>query len=623
MKTRDNKDLFSDIQIKKAAEWWAQYLPGRKNVSFDEINEHSKIEGRSKRILHAQHNMHIGTWAAITDEQYSNFIKILTNKIRAKLKLEKSYTGLQYLRIGHVSVYDPPKIVDEAMQEANIRASAFGLFPYKTEMHIYDNGQIQVGDEVISTDPAFKYFAPTQTDLFSRAPYVKIEGQKFKLVEVDLENVKESHLFHGEVRRNTKFNVDSVRIWGDDPKEVIKKVYTKLYVDDFNGSENDFLKMTNQQLVEILQNRKKFKAIFKSDWIFYHKSKERLLKDTSYGSVGAVSVEALTDDVYQYTTGPVRANIAPQDGTVGSYMLHPIKKGDFLIYREDKSTLDYMDKAPGFAAKLCDEKGNILSDKTYKVGDALPLKNVSLDFVKAAGEELAVAAISYEFKTASERITHVVPETERNLLQKASSFAGDMLIDDCATKMIKGDLSVPIGIIACSTTAISKAIILKDRNREDPKVLQLPNIEDGKAISKLAVQSGLTRMFKAQADKVGAAILQKTGVATISGVATTGVLSTMVPPIAAAVVATGVQQLRLPGVAQVPENEQTIGQQLGHMVACAGITASVAMLPVSVPVGVVGCFIGVIANSIFGKKREPVQPLSKNEDFTEVQSLKV
>lgn len=218
----------------------------------------------------------------------------------------------------------------------------------------------------------------------------------------------------------------------------------------------------------------------------------------------------------------------------------------------------------------------------------------SSSIVKGAGEELSTATVTHLFRSAPERFLPVVPDNERNAFQNIISLSSDLLINLGARDMATGNLSIPEGLAVCGTATISKAIVLKTEKEEEKKPEPF-TIQDGKAIAKASTQAGLIRMFQAQAGKIGESVATESGVTASVGMATAAA------PIVAGLYIT---PLRLPGVPQVPESEKTVAQQVGHMVVNAGIIASIGFFPISIPTALAGCFIGIVANTIIGKKRE-------------------
>ena len=232
---------------------------------------------------------------------------------------------------------------------------------------------------------------------------------------------------------------------------------------------------------------------------------------------------------------------------------------------------------------------------------------VPVGISKVAGDELLKAVITHTFISAPERLETVVPEEERSVFQNLLSLSSDLLVNLGAREISTGNCTIPEGLAVCTTASIAKALALRAENQEDKK-LELPNINDAKAIGKATVQAGIIRMFRAHAEKVGESILIKTGATTASATATAAIVG-------APVAGLFITPLRLPGVRQVPENEKTVAQKAGHMVVNAGIIASLGLLPISIPVALAGCFIGVIGNTIVGKQRSCMKPLIQETGF--------
>lgn len=324
-----NKNKFTQIQRETAAKWWAQYLP-------KEINEY----------VHGQYNL---------------FIKILADKMLT-IKLDE-YGDFSFIRLGDSSSYDSPHIVDEALKEAGINFPSFGNFPYNTEMRLYDNGHILVHGNVIRTNPAFEHYDNTTS--FNNAPFMKITGDKIRIVEIPLTAAESLYAHH--IHLPDQFRINSLKSPWDSKEEVISKIYTAIHLRDFTKSEEEFLKLSNDDWIAILQDKKRLQEIFKKGtFIYYRKNINDILKNTEYGHIGKVTLEKIGENYYQHSTGVVRVKTVPQEGTIGHYDLTKLSPGDFLIKRS--LGMNYLAGDSSFVAKLCDAEGNEISDKIYQPG---------------------------------------------------------------------------------------------------------------------------------------------------------------------------------------------------------------------------------------------------------------
>ena len=129
-------------QALAAAKYWGNFLPGVKDVYFSDINKHSKLD-TSKTMQTISILNKIARQGTVTQDQYNSFVEILAKKILAK---ELDWDSVQ---LGHSSFYEPPEEVQEAIDEAGLKISAFGIMPFKTQMNIYPDGHIEVNYKTI------------------------------------------------------------------------------------------------------------------------------------------------------------------------------------------------------------------------------------------------------------------------------------------------------------------------------------------------------------------------------------------------------------------------------------------------------------------------------------------
>jgi hypothetical protein len=222
------------------------------------------------------------------------------------------------------------------------------------------------------------------------------------------------------------------------------------------------------------------------------------------------------------------------------------------------------------------------------------------DVAKITTEEFAVAAIAHTFKSAPERLIYTVPEDKKTTAQTIASTCLDEVINLSARGMVNNLVSIPVGTITCTTAAISKAIALKDKNVSDPKKPEHFNIHDAEAIGKAMAQGCINRAIQYQVISLSNALAQES---------TSSIINIIVPVTSALFVTPLIQQIRLPDVPQVPDDEQSTAQQIGHMLANAAIAVSVGLLPISLPIGFIGCIIPIIGKTIIGKKRDQTEDM--------------
>lgn len=349
--------VFTEHQLMTAATWWAQFLPGVKKVSFEALNQYAKIQGQDADWLQFIHHLRQSE-KTINQEQFETFIKSLMQNIKT-LHIQKEWGGLYYIQLGHESIYEPPNIVEQALLEAKISNSAFGLFPFKTEMRIYHNGHIKVGRKVYTSNQDVAHYDLQDENLcedFQNASYMVIRGAPFRLVTINLDALTGSLYFGSQLNLKPLKNIESDTF-----------IYITLHLRNFNGSEHEFLQFSDKEWIDILQDRDKIKEHFTSSAFFYYKnSKEKALEKNSFIGLGEVMSEELHEGYYRYTTGPVKMILAPQDGTVGEYLIR-VRKHDCLIRKDNENVIRiWTEELPLFEARLCDSHGKILSDKVYK-----------------------------------------------------------------------------------------------------------------------------------------------------------------------------------------------------------------------------------------------------------------
>lgn len=142
-----------------AAKYWGTFLPGVQDICFSDINKHSKLDiTKAMSVLHQ-----IAHEKPITQEQHEKFIEILAQKILTK----DFYRGS--IQLGDMSSYEPAKEIEEAINEAGLEISAFGIMPYKTQMNLYPDGHTTINYETVdlSQNPAVCSKTEYYTELYS------------------------------------------------------------------------------------------------------------------------------------------------------------------------------------------------------------------------------------------------------------------------------------------------------------------------------------------------------------------------------------------------------------------------------------------------------------------------
>ncbi|MCC2646947.1 MAG: hypothetical protein K0R02_1012 [Rickettsiaceae bacterium] len=404
--------IFPREQVKAAAKWWAQYLPGYKTVTWDEINKNTKLlgeMGETASILNFMMRKAALKEVDIKDpeeraksikeltEKFDKFIEILSHKIYMK-ELNSGYSD--YIQLGHASFYEPPHEVEEALKESGIKAVAYGLFPGKTEMDIFYNGQINVHNKIIYTPPHLTHYTKDNLDL-EHAPYMVIKGYDYRIVEIKTDKVTDLYEINLYGDSKTKrYDLDKAHYsWKTGVHSRPEKVYMKIDEKDFKNIE-DFSKITDEDLIKILQNPEQMLQVFKKNAFLYYKDKLDNEGTSFMGGIGKVTPENLGNNFFKYTTGPVKVVKVDKDGIIDGYNVCEVKAGEFLIYREVKKdsekcleTFPASYKDSGFAAYLSDKDGNILYNKAYYPGDELPVENIQIESSTNIKEEILVVGI--------------------------------------------------------------------------------------------------------------------------------------------------------------------------------------------------------------------------------------
>lgn len=363
---------FSTNQLIVAANWWAKYLPQmNNNISFDEIARNADLN-KNLNIYRANFETGKKLQNPISPDQYNYFIQILVEKM--KMLPIKSENGLPYIQLGNRLRYDPPEILEEAVKGSGIQIGDIGLFPWQVDMKIYSNGHIKVDDEIISTNPLVTHYDLDTVQANLTAPSLKISGHPFRIIEIPLYHLK-NDLFSGKINELKTFNPNILKGRYDRSSKSFNMAYVQIFLADFKGNEEEFLKLSNDDFISILQNPSQLRLLFKDNTFLYYKNnKEIFLKETFLIGFGHVTPEPLTFNYYQYTTGVVKTLPVLQEGTISfGNELYPVYPNDILIYRGDRNYLSCLSKNDLFVARLCNNEGHILSDSVIRSGNDLLL----------------------------------------------------------------------------------------------------------------------------------------------------------------------------------------------------------------------------------------------------------
>lgn|GEM_PF-2943315 len=163
--------LIDDTVARQAAVWWAQYLSYVRDVKFSGI---CNFKEDTIEMVHKAQKKY-----CVPKKLVDNFIDILQGKI---LLLEAQYHR-KYIMIE--IDYNPPKIIEEAIDEAGIRVSPFGLFPFKTNMVIHQDGYIIVNNKVVYLNENLKLLSANDP-ILAESIKVKINLPQFIILKINL-----------------------------------------------------------------------------------------------------------------------------------------------------------------------------------------------------------------------------------------------------------------------------------------------------------------------------------------------------------------------------------------------------------------------------------------------------
>ena len=343
---------FSRHALKTAAALWAQYLPGVSSITPKKRNEvqhqsHNLVTEAAQPLMIEMNQRQ----SAVTAEQVNTFINALHIKIFENSEKNLRHTPA-YLSFGNKWSYEPPISIDEALEEAGIECNTFGRFPQKEEMRIYANGHIQFCNTITQTDPQELHY-DASTPFLNDAKTAVIVGRRFKLFEIsytpgdsfyegtingpfsDVTRFTPSNHFSMDETGLAKWVIDSERKrFNDELKEEKDNIkYLKIDLKDFKGTEDELIRMSNEELCIILKDIDKIKLHFKSGSHLRYTPKVDLT--TLYTDIGNTTAKLISNNYYQRVTDVVRIFYAPKSGTIidscYGINLDAVKAGSLLI----------------------------------------------------------------------------------------------------------------------------------------------------------------------------------------------------------------------------------------------------------------------------------------------------
>lgn len=318
--------------------------------------------------------------------------------------------------------------------------------------------------------------------------------------------------------------------------------------------------------------------------------------------------------IYGYMTFSTKNKDIQQDIIKRCQLLH-------LPFEEGEPDRDFNPPLSFVGVRVNDENVNdvkqfleIIDDVTKSYGiPTPPIPTASEQIIKLAREatqEIATSAISHTFTSFPDHFVKVSPENEWTLAQKIAAIIADNVIYSSSRMMVNGDVSIIKGLAVCSTAAMTKGMILKDEEKGlSPKSYGHTDLE---MIAKLSLQSGLTHVIQSQLEKFAQHI---------SGHSDQLVKNSKLPLPLMFLLTGAFQQFRISGIPQMNSEEETTLQKVGHLVASAGIAASVGIMSHSPWLGAAGCATGIVANTLFGRKPSSSLNQEKDQDKDQVKDI--
>ncbi len=353
---------YSSFQIESAIAMWAKCIP----------NVH--LQGIDFTPPQPQNRIPIDQTLEITSAQLQNFVKALFDEIKKIGCIVKH--GLTYIEIIAHDKRNPTPALMNALKQANIDTKFYSCFGYNL-MRIYSNGNIQFNDEVYCTNDETSHY-DTKVD-FSNAPYMRVNLGKYKLFAIPY--TEGEALYSGWVDKKA---IVQLGLTPYTPDEVTGTLYMSIKLDDFLGSEEELLRMTAEDLKDILKDESRIKQTFKAG-AFISLDKNRPSEVSIYRSPGNFIVRAslIGLDYYQEQTDPIRLLQISKQGTILDSIpackdrrLIELTPNSYIFLAGDEAdTLNYFCVSPELNSMellLCDSNGNLLPGQIYCWGEDLP-----------------------------------------------------------------------------------------------------------------------------------------------------------------------------------------------------------------------------------------------------------
>lgn len=313
-----------------AATWWAQYLPCVRDVGAFEVY---KFRNEKLEMIHTIQKKH-----CVDKHSVDNFIDILQKKI---LLLEPTHHFYKYVTIK--IDYDPHGIIKETIKEARIKISPFGLFPFKTEMTIHQDGYIIVNGEIVYIHDNLQLLTLDDKILIDHGR-IKISFPQFRVLEIDLTNPQGDlyqygvHSIHSqEYHDGVPIIVDKqhyIDYWGN--KERYQAFYLKITFNNVIGGEGVLRNLTDIELLIILQNKEKFKQLFVKNTFLYYENYD--FTEGEYENVGNGYFRSTTGFIHTFKVPTGQSYMVAVDGdnrelmrVTDQHLLAPVNN-KFRIY---------------------------------------------------------------------------------------------------------------------------------------------------------------------------------------------------------------------------------------------------------------------------------------------------
>ena len=360
-------------QLRIAATLWAQYLPGVQKTSI--LKNLHEVSNTNLPVLEVTLLLKMMADRDVTSEQVFQFIVHLMQGI-ARSPHERSFDDNNQPRkqLGHAGTFDPPLVVDEAVEAAGIEDSSFGMFPFKSVMQIFDNGHIQYNDRWLCTNPFETHYndklISTPLEHYDdevvftvgkNAPFMILSGLRYKLFEISF--LPDEKFYDGYSDDPWEFTPSKEQHSSDE-----SKIYFALPLSQFKGTESELMRLSNEEFRLIMKDERKFRN-FINGYVSHQFHKNDVL-NKNFDQIGILGSRKLEgENYYERTTGVVRVLPVLKKGTVDIEHDHAktVNLHDFIILsQEGTKILGYLTTSgPKLNGRLCDDSGKILGDENF------------------------------------------------------------------------------------------------------------------------------------------------------------------------------------------------------------------------------------------------------------------